>query len=556
VSERYPVSRETASFLTRDGIRLDADIYRPDRAASFPILLQRQPYGRAIASTVVYAHPSWYASHGYIVVIQDVRGRGTSTGNFTLFENEIEDGFDTLEWVSRLPNSTGEVGMYGFSYQGMTQLYAASKGHPALKTICPATIAHDLYEDWAYENGAFYGQYNLAWAIQLAAETARLKKDEGAYQKLRLASQNLPLFDPIPAAPRILQELAPDSFYHDWLSRCEPDDYWARLSPKNWMDALDLPMLHIGGWFDPHLRGTLKFYHEMKTRSRHLQRLIIGPWTHLPWGRKAGERDHGAEALSPVDRLQIQWFDYFLKGKESDFPDKPPLYLFEMGSNRWRYLEGFPTENPMVYFLSGQGLAGIREDGGTLSERPGEVASEDTIVHDPWRPVPASGGHSALPGGVFERSSLDCRGDVLTYTSAPLESDLTLLGVPSLEIFCRADAPSHDLCAILSEVHPDGRVFNLSQGYARVDRAGFPLRLPLQATFITLPRHHRLRLSLGASCFPAHPVNPGTGRTLAESRAIDFLHITINVICQGEFSSKITLPRFTPGEAPQSSVIS
>ncbi|NEO67044.1 MAG: CocE/NonD family hydrolase, partial [Moorea sp. SIO4G2] len=108
-------------MVTRDGVRLDADIYRPDSAGEFPILLMRQPYGRAIASTVVYAHPTWYAAQGYIVVIQDVRGRGTSEGKFDLFAHEVEDGFDSVNWAASLPGSTGDVGMYGFSYQGMTQ---------------------------------------------------------------------------------------------------------------------------------------------------------------------------------------------------------------------------------------------------------------------------------------------------------------------------------------------------------------------------------------------------------------------------------------------------
>lgn len=288
--------------------------------------------------------------------------------------------------------------MYGFSYQGMTQLYAASNAHPALKTICPAMIAYNLYEDWAYENGAFNLQYNLAWAIQLSAETARLKGDELAYQKLFLASRNLPLYDPIPANPTILQELDPDSFYHEWLAHYLPDDYWAKLSPQNFLQTIDLPMLHIGGWFDPHLRGTLKLYENMKSRSHHPQSLIIGAWTHLPWGRKVGELDYGISAISPVDNIQLQWFDYFLKGKDTDLFNYPPLYLFEMGSNQWRYLENLETGKQKIYYLSSQGLANIREDNGILSETLKDISIEDIIVHDPWRPVPSLGGHSALLG--------------------------------------------------------------------------------------------------------------------------------------------------------------
>ncbi|HSM82762.1 MAG TPA: CocE/NonD family hydrolase, partial [Nodosilinea sp.] len=134
-------------------IDLVADVYYPVGAGPFPVLLMRQPYGRAIASTVVYAHPRWYASHGYIVVIQDVRGRGSSGGEFDLFRHEAADGLATVQWAAQLPQSSGAVGMYGFSYQGMTQLYAAAQQPPALKALAPAMVGYDLYADWAYENG-------------------------------------------------------------------------------------------------------------------------------------------------------------------------------------------------------------------------------------------------------------------------------------------------------------------------------------------------------------------------------------------------------------------
>ena len=188
-----PIKKQTLSTTTRDGTRLDADIYRPDTSEDLPILLMRQPYGREIASTIVYAHPRWYAAQGYVVIIQDVRGRGTSEGDFQLFANEINDGEDTINWASQFPGTTGEIGMYGFSYQGMTQLYTAANAPSALKILCPSMLALDLYSDWAYENGAFCWQANLGWAIQLAAETAKLQGNEAVFQKLYQASRNLPL---------------------------------------------------------------------------------------------------------------------------------------------------------------------------------------------------------------------------------------------------------------------------------------------------------------------------------------------------------------------------
>ncbi|MDJ0569065.1 MAG: CocE/NonD family hydrolase [Pleurocapsa sp. MO_192.B19] len=566
------VIQQTASMQTRDGIRLDADIYRPDTTEKLPILLMRQPYGRAIASTVVYAHPRWYAVQGYIVVIQDVRGRGTSEGKFDLFTYEVADGLDTINWVSQLPESTGEVGMYGFSYQGMTQLYTAVHQHQALKAIAPAMVAYDLYSDWAYENSAFCLYANLAWAIQLAGETARLQGNEAAYLRLYNAARNLPLNDPLPANPEIMRELAPDSFYHKWLNNPEPTaEYWQKRSPKYLLGNIDIPMLHVGGWFDPYLRGTLNLYRAMAARSKQAQHLLVGAWAHLPWGRKLGTVDYGIEAQNPIDEIQIRWFDHFLKGKDTGLLNEPPICLFEMGSNQWREFDLFPNRT-QIYYLASDGLASIREDSGMLWEYDQEEEIEsissknllatdltqeiaefehnsDIIVHDPWRPVSALGGHATYPGGSFDRSALDCRSDILTYTSAPLASALHITGEITVEVYCTADRPSFDLCAVLSEVHPDGKAFNFTQGYIRlpfVKQSGqeqnpTSVKIPLQATCMYITEGNSLRLSLSAAYFPAYPVNAGTGKLPNETRLIEMEIITLSIHSGADYPSQIQL---------------
>lgn len=544
------VSKETASMLTRDGVRLDADIYRPTAEGSFPVLLMRQPYGRAIASTVVYAHPTWYAAHGYIVVIQDVRGRGTSEGEFKLFAHEIADGEDSVTWAAELAGSTGQVGMYGFSYQGMTQLYAAVNQPPALKTLCPAMLGYDLYADWAYEGGAFCLQANLGWAVQLAAETARLKGDGEAHYTLATAAKNLRFCDPVPTRSSILKALAPDSFYHEWLNHPEPGVYWDTLSPKALLGNVDLPMLHIGGWFDTYLRGTVNLYKAMAARSQFRQELIVGPWAHLPWGRRVGAVDYGTEAASPCDRLQIEWFDHFLKGSDTRFTDTrfakgSPVLLFEMGRNCWRSFSTWNSQTPKPFYLRSTGLAGMGDREGRLSPIPSsESAIPDSIVHDPWRPVPALGGHAAIPSGSFDRASLDCRTDILTYTTEPLSQDLSLVGEMIALIYCTADTPSFDLCVILSEVHPNGSAYNFSQGYVRINpgQSTNPVQIALQPTCICLKQGNALRLSLSAACFPAYPVNAGTGIAAGDTHLTDQQIITVTVFCGGDRSSQVLLP--------------
>ncbi|TVQ08959.1 MAG: CocE/NonD family hydrolase [Leptolyngbya sp. DLM2.Bin27] len=542
--------------VAEPSIHLDADVYYPLGEGPFPVLLMRQPYGRAIASTVVYAHPSWYASHGYIVVIQDVRGRGSSGGEFDLFRHEADDGYATVQWAAGLPQSSGVVGMYGFSYQGMTQLYAAAKRPPALQAIAPAMVGYDLYADWAYENGALPLQIGLGWALQLAAEIARLRQNSTAYQALRQAAQSLPLGEAVPARPQVLQTHAPESFFHQWLDHPQPDAYWQALQPD--LSPVDLPMLHIGGWYDPYLRGDLRLYQQMVDQSRAPQALWIGPWGHLPWGRRLGVIDFGPEADSPIDSLQIRWFDRFLKGTPSVLAsDQAPIQLFVMGLNQWRGCDRWPTDPGQAFYLSSTGLAGMRQDDGRLSTeipqpQAGQGGSPDVIVHDPWRPVPSLGGHCGLPPGPFDRAALDCRTDVLTYTTAPLGAALTLMGTATATLYCWADAPSFDLSLVISAVHSDGRVINLTQGQCRVDRhdpaATSPqaMAIALHPTACTLAPGQRLRLSVAAACFPAYAVNSGTGAGPGACPQIDHRVITLAIAHGAAHPSCVALPLGPP----------
>ncbi len=587
-------ARQTYSMRTSDGVRLDADVYFPDGEGPFPVLLMRQPYGRAIASTIVYAHPRWYAAHGYIVVIQDVRGRGSSEGDFDLFAYEVSDGKESVNWAAELPGSDGQVGMYGFSYQGMTQLYAAEAGPSALKTIAPAMTGYHLYEDWATENGALCFQLGLTWALQLAAETARRQGNVSSFDQLLQAAHQLPVRDPIPVCPKILSRIS--SFFHDWATRPPTDEYWQRLTPH--LGEVDLPMLHIGGWFDPYLRGDLRLYREMAARSQHLHHFWVGPWAHIPWARRVGEVDFGPAAVSPIDRLQVRWFDAILKSKgKHELTADRPVYLFEMGRNQWRQLVAWPDEVSMkpsrepnsrepnsrepnsresdsrepdsgepdsrelnsrelTYYLHSEGISHIRADSGVLALVVSSQPAYDTLVHDPWNPAPALGGHSAIPAGPFERTAIDMRGDVLTYTSLSLESELRVAGVPRVECAIATASASYDLCAVLSRIDQKGKVYNLSQGYRRVATAiasshkhhrltstkSKLTALPLHPTCFSLFPGECLRLSLSAACFPAYAINGGTGRLLAQSRLIDAQIITLVVEVGAKSGSVLQLP--------------
>ncbi len=530
------VVREAAHMVTTDGVRLDADVWRPSGAGPWPVLLMRQPYGRSIASTVVYAHPAWYAAHGYLVVIQDVRGRGTSEGQFRLCEAEQADGAETVAWTAALPGSSGRVGMYGFSYQGMTQLFAAAARPPALRAIAPAMAAWDVREDFATEGGAFRLQAGFGWGCQLALETVRRLGDVAAHQAIHAASRAAPLGTAVPCLPPIAEALGQHGHYLDWLTEPQGAPYWARVSPSA-AGAIDVPALHIGGWYDGLLSGTLACHAALSAAGRSAQALVVGPWVHIPWSRHVGDRDFGPAAAGGIDALQVRWFDHWLKDAGTWPGDAAPVSLFEMGGG-WRSFPAWPDSPAEQWNLHSTGRAGMTEADGTLlrgdTGAPGldtsglDVPGLDIIVYDPWRPTPSVGGHAGYPPGPLDRTGTDARSDVLTFTTAPLPHDLHLAGAVRATLRAESDAASFDLHAILSEAPAEGGVYELASGYRRVDgMPQGPIEVDMRAVCARIPAGSRLRLSVAAGAYPAFPVNSGTGKPPAEERLIDQRIITV-----------------------------
>lgn len=523
---------EVVSMRTRDGVRLDADVYLPSGEGPFPVLLMRQPYGRRIASTVTYAHPSWYAAHGYMVVIQDVRGRGTSEGEFEPFVNERDDGEDTLEWAANLPGGNGRVGMYGFSYQGVTQLFAAASGHPALKAIAPAMTGFRLERDWAYEGGALRLQNSLSWAAQLGAETDRRDGNHNRFaQRYRLGHG--PAADELidPASPAV-RELLAGTFYADWLDQPLHDEYWTARSAAGCLPVVDLPALHVGGWFDGFLTGTLAAFEHLRAGAGY-QRLVVGPWTHLPWTPAVGQAWLGESAQSTIDTLHLRWFDHFLKGHDTGIENDPVVQLYDLRANRWRACPEYPPAPTTRLALASDGNAGFDINGGRLGDAADEPVV-DTFVHDPWRPVPAAGGHLAPSTGIHDRTAVDARPDVLTYTTAPLEREHQLIGPVRATLNATADADSFDLCAVLSVVDSDGRARNLTQGYVRA-RGNGPVAIDLRGTCALIRPGERLRLSVSGACYPAYALNDGSGRAPGAVRAADYRILTLGVNTRGSW---------------------
>ncbi len=520
----------TLDWEMDDGVRLRADVYRPAEGRH-PVLLMRQPYGRKIGSTVVLAHPAWYAAQGYVVVVQDVRGRGDSEGRFRVLEDDFADGARTLALAVALDGGDGRVATYGFSYHGMNQ-YMALAGAAAAGTRKPNAMAvvmaaFDVRDHWVYEGGAFRLAGNQMWARQMGVEAARRAGDRALAGRLAGAGD---LHDgPTPARPELLEAATAHTHYFDWLA--DHPAYWARVSPAARLQgvALDVPTLHVGGWHDLMLAGTLAAH-----RAFDDSKLIVGPWAHIPWGRRGGALDAGEAAADGIDREIVAFFDHRLKGRE-DAGAKVRLY--DVGAQAWRGFDGMPRTQACKYYLFSGGRAGASTQDGVLRET--RSAFEDWLVHDPYRPTPSIGGAMGSPGRFADRAEVDDRADVLTYTSAPLKTAITLAGEPVATLDVASPQPSFDLSLALSWVRPDGAAIHVCGAHRTFASAPqIPLRLPLGWACMTLPAAARLRLSIQAAAFPAYPVNPGTGARAVDAERIDA--VTTTLIISGEAS--LTLP--------------
>jgi len=513
-----------------DGTRLATRIWSPPGEGPWPVLLMRQPYGRAIASTVTYAHPRWYASHGFLVAVQDVRGRGDSEGRFCGFASEAADGAAAVLWARNLPGSNGRLGTYGFSYQGLTQLLNSggsgachTTDDPLPDCLVPAMAGLDERRHWAAEGGAHWWGLGLAWALQLAAEGCRRRGDGDGWRAIR-RSLTAGTYPEDGAA--LLEQLDPDGMGLAWLRRNPADAAsWLRHDVSD--ELLRRPMLLIGGWHDPHLAGVLDLW-ERSQAAGGRPGLVVGPWTHLGW--EGG-----------LDALQLAFFRRHLLGPGAAMPVAPgdlatqlpgPLAaavegavaLAGEGETGWFVPQSStPGNAPLAapcWSLRSDGRAAVRPDEGQLLEAPlaASTASASCVmlVHDPWRPVPSRGGHLGLPAGVVDRADLDARTDVACFTTAPQASERLLLGRPWLQLTVGADQPGFDLCLALALLPAGGgAVSQLSTGFARYLGPG-ALRLELrqvelQPLAVRLRPGDRLRLSIAPAAWPAIAVNPGDG---------------------------------------------
>jgi putative CocE/NonD family hydrolase len=548
----------------RDGVELVSDHYYPREPSPQPTLLMRQPYGRDIASTVVYAHPVWFARHGYNVVIQDVRGRGDSEGDFYPFRNEGVDGADTISWLRARPESNGRVGMYGFSYQGMTQLLAAAEQPEGLLCISPGMTAFDLYHGWFYHGGALRLASTLGWGLQLLKVDARRKELREASDKLEQAWAQLPSQTsvlPIRAHPALHGEDLP-SYVLDWLDHDAPGEYWTALDVSRRLDKIRIPALHISGWYDIFGRGSVEGFLALRKSAgsefaREHQYLLAGPWVHIPWGDRIGAADFGHEALIDTDTILLRWFDHWLKDSGT-FGGEPHVCHFVLGENRWREAETFPAEAEYALFLHSEGRANSRKGNGTLSTvTPGAGEPCDIFVHDPEVPVTAPGGPSAA-SGQFDQATLELGNNLLVYSMEPLEKPLWVFGIPRVVLYCATSLGTADFTAKLVRARPDGAVEFICIGIARSNRLFAATKyaadkiqrwdFSLEPTSCRFAKGDRIRLEIASSAFPLFDRNPGSDVPSCHATSWDWGRSTQFVFHGKDCPSALFLPA---SEAPE-----
>ncbi len=541
----------------RDGTVLMTDVYRPAGDGPFPVLLQRTPYNKELTGLALVQTDAFRAvRRGYAVVIQDCRGRYRSDGDFNPFLQEINDGYDAVEWCGTQPWSDGKVGMYGTSYVGATQWLAAIAAPPSLRAIVPAFTASDYYEGWTYQGGAFQWGFMWNWVLPFltTADLLRRHAREGvadfeAWKDRLIAAIDgdgeeqatlLPLTD-IPVS----KEWTP--YFFEWMAHPSRDSFWQERSIEERHDQVQVPALNIAGWFDIFLDGSLRNFTGVQElgatdATRNGSRLLLGPWTHTtPPLAKSGQVDFGAQAgqsLMPlsmdVDGATLRFFDRWLKGIDDGYDDEPPVQIFVMGEDVWRGENEWPLARAVEtdFFLSSGGNANSSAGDGALIATAPSDDRPDVFLYDPFHPVPTVGGQlccypPTFDPGAYDQSAIETRPDVLVYATPPLEKDTEVTGPVRLHFWASTSAPDTDFTAKLVDVFPDGTARNLTDGIIRARyRQGTDKPRPITpnepleyeidmwATSNLFRKGHRIALEVSSSNFPRFDRNLNTGHDL------------------------------------------
>jgi len=533
---QYSVSLERDIMIPMsDGINLTADIYRPDAQGLFPVIVTRTPYDKSNPFHKYEFAGRMFASQGFVFVVQDVRGKYKSEGEYYPYIHEASDGFDTIEWAGTRSWSSGKVGTYGFSYYGSTQWLASAAGSKYLKAMVPIVTSQNVYPRWIY-NGVYRINDILVWHYENALREAR----HGKNIDWDRAVKYLPLIE----ADDALGEDIP--FYNDWISHPVPDAYWGKIRVDDKINRITVPALLIGGWYDYYLdlmfTDFIRMQQEGGSPEARRSQIIIGPWTHVTTS-KFEDVEFGKQAgfIKQIGTI-LDWYRYWLKGEAVYDFSLGPVRIFMMGKNEWRTEKQWPLRRAfnVKFYLHSSGQANSVLDDGFLSPKSPCNESFDNFVYDPADPVPSIGGTSiygSAKPGPWDQREVEKRDDVLVYTSEPLEEDLEVTGETKVVLFASSSAKDTDFTAKLVDVYPDGKAINLK---AAVIRARFReslanpvflekdkvyrFEIKIGAVSNVFKAGHKIRLQISSSNFPEFGRNLNTGAPIGMTSQMEKAH--------------------------------
>jgi putative CocE/NonD family hydrolase len=544
----------------RDGVTLRADVLRPRGAGAFPVLVYRTPYGKepALEEYTTFRHA---VEHGYAVVVQDVRGRYASDGEFRPYENEGRDGYDTIEWAARQPWSNGAIGTFGLSYPGAVQWLAAVENPPHLKAMVPA-MTFSSAQNFFYAGGLWDMSW-MEWIWDNIAPDVRSKKN---LPGPKTSGEAVAAWDQV--APKMLytlplvqleelRGLAP--YYYDWLTRPFDDPWWDWCDLRNKYGRVHAAVLNLSGWYDDNYGpegATTNFAGLLKARtaSDPQTHLMIGPWVHgvaSTAKTKSGEREFGAAAAIDYDEVVLHWMDYYLQGSANGVEKEKPVRYFVMGDNQWRDADAWPPVSTAVSYYLVSPKPG--EFHGSLSANPPrENKSFGSFVSDPAKPVV----NSYSVSGAHDYRELAERQDVLTFDTTPLERDTEVSGPIRAQIYLACDCRDADLWLRLLDVAPDGTAFNLMSPGLDVLRASYrdlkkgrqllapnqvyELHLDNLITSNVFRKDHRIRVQVSATFFPNFSRNLQSGEL--ENSSAKMQKANMSIYTDRRRASRIVLP--------------
>ncbi len=543
------------SVPMRDGVNLAADIYLPAEDGLFPVLLSRTPYDKQRGER----EATFYAQHGYAVVLVDSRGLYASGGEWRPYVDEGRDGYDTQSWIGEQPWCSGRIGMFGTSYPGFTQLLPAPYRSPHVKALVPVAAQSDNFGSIWSTDGLYHLATALSWGTR--QEAIATGQSMPAVNWMRVMRQ-------LPLASAMDHVGVHSSFVADTLSHDRYDEFWRQMSVRHQYAQMDVPALHVTGWYDDLTAETLRNYVGMRdlSRSEHArrwQRLLIGPWGHgVRTDPEYGDIDFGDTMAIDMRAYHLRWFDYHLKGIANGLDAEAPVRIFVMGDNVWRDEQEWPLSRarPMELFLRSDGAANTRFGDGELDLAPPGNEPPDQYVYDPRHPVPTYGGHGCCGAGLTPAGPLDQRvtqqrQDLLVYTTEPLAEDIEVTGAAEVRLFLSTDVVDTDVFATVSDVYPDGRAILITEGGMRTrfrDSLEHPtlltpgetyeIRIRLWETSNVFKQGHRIRLHISSSNFPRFNRNLNSGKPLAEETESDIRVAMQTILHDGDHPSVVILP--------------